>query len=224
MIGVPVTGVRGRRRVVARERRAATSAGASRPACRSCRSAATAACSGTSRAAVRALLDARDPRTSRRSRRRAIRRAAARISSSSTPQRAAYSATGTARKRGEHRLGPVRVLGEERVVDEPLLHDRAEQRREAPGVGAGAHPQVEVGHLGGLGARPGRSRSARARGPWRSRAASTRARGKLCDCHGFLPMNTATSACSKSPRVWPPYSCESTNHSPIFSCASALER
>ena len=32
----------------------------------------------------------------------------------------------------------------------------------------------------------------------------TRARGKLCDIHGFLPTNTDTSACSNSPRVWPP--------------------
>ena len=32
-------------------------------------------------------------------------------------------------------------------------------------------------------------------------AATTRARGKLCDIHGFLPTNTRTSACSNSPRV-----------------------
>ncbi len=30
---------------------------------------------------------------------------------------------------------------------------------------------------------------------------TTRARGKLCDIHGFLPTNTATSACSNSPLV-----------------------
>jgi hypothetical protein len=33
---------------------------------------------------------------------------------------------------------------------------------------------------------------------------TTRARGKLWDIHGFLPMNTETSACSNSPRVWLP--------------------
>ena len=33
---------------------------------------------------------------------------------------------------------------------------------------------------------------------------TTRARGKLCDIQGFLPTNTETSACSNSPRVWPP--------------------
>ncbi len=50
-----------------------------------------------------------------------------------------------------------------------------------------------------------------------------RARGKLCDCHGFLPTKTTTSACSKSPLVWPPYIRPSTHISPVFSCARALE-
>ncbi len=31
-----------------------------------------------------------------------------------------------------------------------------------------------------------------------------RARGNECDCHGFLPTNTTTSARSKSPFVCPP--------------------
>lgn len=53
---------------------------------------------------------------------------------------------------------------------------------------------------------------------------TTRARGKLCDIHGFLPTNTDTSACSNSPRVWPPYSCASTHASPVFSCANAFDR
>ncbi|CKT08428.1 Uncharacterised protein [Mycobacterium tuberculosis] len=30
---------------------------------------------------------------------------------------------------------------------------------------------------------------------------TTRARGKLCDIHGFFPTNTDTSAFSNSPRV-----------------------
>ena len=55
-------------------------------------------------------------------------------------------------ERGEHRLAAGRVLGEEGVVDEPLLNDDPEQRGEAPRVGARAHPEVEVGHLGRLGA------------------------------------------------------------------------
>lgn len=53
---------------------------------------------------------------------------------------------------------------------------------------------------------------------------TTRARGKLCDIHGFLPTNTATSACSNSPLVWPPYNCPSIQDSPVFSCANAFER
>ena len=53
---------------------------------------------------------------------------------------------------------------------------------------------------------------------------TTRARGKLCDIHGFLPTNTDTSAWSNSPRVWLPYSCASTQCSPVFSCANAFER
>ncbi len=45
----------------------------------------------------------------------------------------------------------------------------------------------------------GRSRSACARGPSASSLITARARAKPCDCHGFLPTNTATSQRSKSP-------------------------
>ena len=53
---------------------------------------------------------------------------------------------------------------------------------------------------------------------------TTRVRAKPCDCHGFLPMNTATSQCSKSPCVPAPIILPSTQNSPVFSCASAFER
>ena len=55
---------------------------------------------------------------------------------------------------------------------------------------------------------------------------TTRARGKPCDFHGFLPTKIATSACSKSGVVWQrerPKSCPSTQNSPVFSCASAFD-
>ena len=42
-------------------------------------------------------------------------------------------------------------------------------------------------------------------------------------CHGFLPMNRATSACSKSARTIVPSIRPLTQNSPVFSCASALE-
>ena len=46
---------------------------------------------------------------------------------------------------------PGRVVGQELGVVEALLDDRAEQRRQRPGVAARPHAQVEVGHRGGLG-------------------------------------------------------------------------
>ena len=52
----------------------------------------------------------------------------------------------------------------------------------------------------------------------------SRAWGKLCDCHGFLPTNTATSQCSKSPRTGVPNMRPLTQISPVFSWAMALER
>jgi hypothetical protein len=53
---------------------------------------------------------------------------------------------------GEHGLGAFGVLRDEAGVGEPFLHDRARERRQAPGVAAGADAQVVVGQLGGLGA------------------------------------------------------------------------
>ncbi len=52
----------------------------------------------------------------------------------------------------------------------------------------------------------------------------SRAWGMLCDCHGFLPTNRATSQCSKSPRTGVPNMSPLTQISPVFSCAMALER
>ena len=51
-----------------------------------------------------------------------------------------------------------------------------------------------------------------------------RASGKPWLCQGFLPRNTATSACSKSARVWARYRRASTKASPVFSWAMALDR
>ena len=85
-----------------------------------------------------------------------MRRAAARISSSSTPQRSRVVGDRHVAQRGEHRLGAVDVLGEERVVDEVLLDERRRERGQAPGVAARAHAQVEVGELRGVGHAPGR--------------------------------------------------------------------
>jgi hypothetical protein len=93
------------------------------------------------------------------------------------------------------------VLVEPSPVDEALLHDRrGDHRREQPGVAARAHLQVEVGELGGLGA----ARVDDDHRPRRVAAISlsvVRACGMPWLCHGFLPTNTATSACSKSPRT-----------------------
>ena len=51
----------------------------------------------------------------------------------------------------------------------------------------------------------------------------TRARSKPWECHGFLPTKTATSACSKSGSGRPPNIWRSTQNSPVFSWARALD-
>ena len=79
-----------------------------------------------------------------------MRRAAARISCSSTPQAAAYSATGTSRSAASTSSCALGVLGQELVIDEVLLDERAEQGRQAPRIRSGPHAEVEVGQLGGL--------------------------------------------------------------------------
>jgi hypothetical protein len=52
----------------------------------------------------------------------------------------------------------------------------------------------------------------------------TRACGIEWECHGFFPMKTATSQCSKSPRTMPPNILPFTQNSPVFSWARAFER
>ena len=51
-----------------------------------------------------------------------------------------------------------------------------------------------------------------------------RACGKPCVCHGFLPIKKATSVFAMSPRTPVPNIFPLTQNSPVFSCASALER
>ena len=80
----------------------------------------------------------------------ASRRAVARMSSSSTPQRAAYSATGTSRSTARIRSPSAACSARKSSSSRLLLHEHAEQRGQAEGVGAGAHLQVEVGELRGL--------------------------------------------------------------------------
>ncbi|MFC5099694.1 hypothetical protein [Kibdelosporangium philippinense] len=99
----------------------------------------------------------------------------------------------------EHRGGAGRVLVEESLIDQAFLHYAGEQGGEAPRVRARLDLQVEVREIGGLG--PHRSITTNDRAGSRSISLSTtRARGKPCDCHGFLPTKTETSACSKSGR------------------------
>ena len=55
---------------------------------------------------------------------------------------------------------------------------------------------------------------------------TVRARGNPWDCQGFLPTKTSTSASSHSPVVWHagrPKSWPSTQNSPVFSWARALD-
>jgi hypothetical protein len=54
-------------------------------------------------------------------------------------------------ERLEHRLGPADARGQELAVDEVLLHDDGDHRRQTPGVGPRPDAQVEVCKLGGVG-------------------------------------------------------------------------
>ena len=226
MIGAPVTGVRpyrARRGPAAR----ATSAGAWPPGLPKLpvsshssllQVGARACCSGPA--------GCRGPRTSRRSRRAAIRRAAARISSSSTPQRSRVVGDGDSRERCEHRRPtPLVCSARKPSSTQVLLHER--RRRARPGTTR----RCRAARAGGSRpARRSRSRTGSITIIERSRvlgdlAAAPRARaGSSATATGSCRRTPTTSACSKSPRVWPPYSCASTHDSPVFSCASALER
>ena len=48
--------------------------------------------------------------------------------------------------------------------------------------------------------------------------------GMPCDCQGFLPTNSASSQCSKSPVAKFPIIRSDTQNCPVFSWASALDR
>ena len=152
-----------------------------------------------------------------------MRRAAARTSDSSTPLRAQYSATGTAASASSvsstsaawsasHRwatrssctITPARAASSQASV--PGRTWRWKSASSAVSVRRGSMTTSD---------RPG------------SRAISfsvVRAWGMLWLCQGFLPTNTATSACSKSARTIVPSMWWLTQNSPVFSWARALER
>ena len=166
MISAPVTGVRALARARSARAAASTSAGASRPGLAKLPvSEPEQLVEVGAEDAVGPLLDAEvlEHRDARRA--AAMRRAAARIRSSSTPQRSAQVRdVARARAPRGRRSEPVVCSARKPVVEQALLNDRARQRRQAPGVAAGPHAEVEVGHLGRLGARPDRARSSSAPG------------------------------------------------------------
>ena len=116
-----------------------------------------------------------------------------------------------------------RMFAQKIMRDEIFLHHHRKQRAQAKRIGAG--PQLADDNRPARQSRSGadRSRSARDLDRRKFCAASGRALWKPCDCHGFLPTKTATSACSKSGEGRPPVRRPSTQNSPVFSCASALE-
>ena len=153
----------------------------------------------------------------------AMRRAAARNNSSSTPLRWAYSPTGivcstsrtssapctcSARKASLHRFSCTSTAASaaRHQASVPGFTRRWKSAILAVSVTTGSMTTIERA------------------GSLAMSLSTVRARGKLCDIHGFLPTNTDTSACSNSPRVCPPYSWTSTQFSPVFSWASALDR
>ena len=146
--------------------------------------------------------------------------------SSSTPAARAESAIGTCGERGHDLLDAARRArrGTRGRRGPPRTSD-AEHRGEQPRVGARADLRGGCRRARPSRCGAGRSTISARPGSLAISLSVARARGKPCDCHGFLPTNTATSACSKSPldaarrSSWP-----STQNSPVFSWASALER
>ena len=116
-----------------------------------------------------------------------------------------------------------RVLGQPLLGDQPFLDQDRCQRGQAPRIGARAHGEVVVRHLGGLAAARVDDDHRAFGSFWISRRI-TRVRAKPCDWNGFLPRKTETSACSKSPCTPAPIILPCTQASPVFSCARALER
>ena len=195
-----------------------------RRGCRSCRSAARPASRGSSTAWSAATSARRGPRRRRRSRRRRCGgRRPARRSSVDAGDRAVAGDVDRAEVRA-HLVDAGGVLGQPRgrstrpscTSTAPMA---ARHQASVPGRtwrwrSASSAVSVRRGSMT-ISARAG------------SRAISfsvVRARGKPCDCHGFLPTKTPTSACSKSPRTWVPSIWPLTQNSPVFSWASALER
>ena len=81
-----------------------------------------------------------------------MRRAAARINSSSTPQRSrVVGDRHLARAPSRTASAPLTCSARNCFVAEVFLDQHRGQRRQAPRVGARPHPQMEVGHLGGVG-------------------------------------------------------------------------
>ncbi len=54
-------------------------------------------------------------------------------------------------QRGAHGIRAAHMLAEKCFVAQVFLDEDGGQRGQAPCIGAGSHPQVEVGHLGGVG-------------------------------------------------------------------------
>ncbi len=153
----------------------------------------------------------------------AMRRAARRIRSGSRSHTAAYASMSTAARTGS-------------MSSRPTVCS-ASQRRSASSSCTITAPSA-ARHQASVPGRSARWKSASSAVSVRRGSSTTmdrsgsraiafnvvRACGKLCDCHGFLPTKTATSACSMSPRTKPPRILPLTQNSPVFSCASAFER
>ena len=192
MISAPVTGVRRSRSVVARERRhprvQVHRAGLGEVAGEQPEQLVEVGAED----AVRRLLDAevlerRDAESAAAMRRAAARMqllvdAAARRRSRRRRRLASSASTGSA---------PFVCSARKSVSARPSWTIVRRERGQAPGVGARADAEVEVGQLGGLGAHRVDARSSRAPGPWRSPSASRGRAGSSA---------TATGSCRRRPR------------------------
>ena len=155
----------------------------------------------------------------------AIRRAAARTVLLGHAARARSSRRpASAAKCGSTCSRPSACAAEPVARDQVLLHEHADQRGEQQRVGAGLHLEVDVGDLGGLGAARIDHDQA-ARGVLRDLAQrDARARDAVREPRVLAEEErrprSARSRRASSRRA----SSSATQNSPVFSCASALER
>ncbi len=130
----------------------------------------------------------------------AIRRAVARTVGSGTPHASQYSAIGSAAKCGSTSSSPSACAASHSLA-------RSCSWTSTPTSAPSSHASVPgltwrwMSAISAVSVRRGSTTIRQRAGSFAISRSVVRARGMLCENHGFLPRNSATSQCSKSARV-----------------------